>query len=123
MAASMPPAPSTRRTRWLAAVLPASVRAAIRTVHIVDIIAPSDAIMVAPGDLDVEIPHEDFPGRQKELVRACRLTTSLASVREARPQRPRLRKVANAPKRRRRAPFVYRLGRQPFTLQRRVRFP
>src|SRR5262249_30765995 len=33
----------------------------------------SDAIMVARGDLGVEIPHEDVPGRQKELVRACRL--------------------------------------------------
>ena len=29
--------------------------------------------MVARGDLGVEIPHEDVPGRQKELVRACRL--------------------------------------------------
>lgn len=38
-----------------------------------DIIGLSDAIMVARGDLGVEIPHEDVPGRQKELVRACRL--------------------------------------------------
>jgi len=38
-----------------------------------DIIQLSDAIMVARGDLGVEIPHEDVPGRQKELVRACRL--------------------------------------------------
>jgi pyruvate kinase len=37
-----------------------------------DIIRLSDAIMVARGDLGVEIPHEDVPGRQKELVRACR---------------------------------------------------
>jgi pyruvate kinase len=37
-----------------------------------DIIAFSDAIMVARGDLGVEIPHEEVPGRQKELVRACR---------------------------------------------------
>jgi pyruvate kinase len=29
--------------------------------------------MVARGDLGVEIPHEEVPGRQKELVRACRL--------------------------------------------------
>ena len=41
--------------------------------HIDDIIRMSDAIMVARGDLGVEIPHEDVPGRQKELVRACRL--------------------------------------------------
>jgi pyruvate kinase len=38
-----------------------------------DIIRLCDAIMVARGDLGVEIPHEDVPGRQKELVRACRL--------------------------------------------------
>jgi pyruvate kinase len=41
--------------------------------HIEDIILLSDAIMVARGDLGVEIPHEDVPGRQKELVRAARL--------------------------------------------------
>jgi pyruvate kinase len=40
--------------------------------HIDDIIRLSDAVMVARGDLGVEIPHEDVPGRQKELVRACR---------------------------------------------------
>ena len=38
-----------------------------------DIIRLSDAIMVARGDLGVEVPHEEVPGRQKELVRACRL--------------------------------------------------
>jgi pyruvate kinase len=38
-----------------------------------DIIQLSDAVMVARGDLGVEIPPEDVPGRQKELVRACRL--------------------------------------------------
>ncbi|MGL4323747.1 MAG: pyruvate kinase [Beijerinckiaceae bacterium] len=37
-----------------------------------DIIRLSDAIMVARGDLGVEIPQEDVPGRQKELIRACR---------------------------------------------------
>jgi pyruvate kinase len=41
--------------------------------HIDDIIRIADAVMVARGDLGVEIPHEDVPGRQKELVRACRL--------------------------------------------------
>lgn len=37
-----------------------------------DIIRLSDGIMVARGDMGVELPQEDVPGRQKELVRACR---------------------------------------------------
>lgn len=41
--------------------------------HIADIVQLSDAVMVARGDLGVEIPPEDVPGRQKEIVRACRL--------------------------------------------------
>lgn len=38
-----------------------------------DIVSLSDAIMVARGDLGVEIPPEDVPGKQKELIRACRM--------------------------------------------------
>jgi pyruvate kinase len=41
--------------------------------HIDDIVRLSDAVMVARGDLGVEIPHEDVPGRQKELIKSCRL--------------------------------------------------
>jgi len=37
-----------------------------------DIVALADAVMVARGDLGVEIPPEDVPGKQKELVRLCR---------------------------------------------------
>ncbi|MEH3148393.1 MAG: pyruvate kinase [Methylobacterium frigidaeris] len=40
--------------------------------HIDDIIRLADGVMVARGDLGVELPPEDVPGRQKELVRACR---------------------------------------------------
>ncbi len=40
--------------------------------HMEDIIALVDAVMVARGDLGVEIPPEDVPGRQKEIVRMCR---------------------------------------------------
>jgi pyruvate kinase len=45
--------------------------AALERIH--DIIQMSDAIMVARGDLGVEIPHEEVPARQKELISACRL--------------------------------------------------
>ena len=38
--------------------------------RIEDIIRLSDAVMIARGDLGVEIPHEDV--RTKELIRACR---------------------------------------------------
>lgn len=41
--------------------------------HIADIVRLADAFMVARGDLGVEIPPEEVPTRQKELVRACRL--------------------------------------------------
>lgn len=38
-----------------------------------DIIRLADGIMVARGDMGVELPQEEVPGRQKELVRLCRL--------------------------------------------------
>jgi len=37
-----------------------------------EIIAMADAVMVARGDLGVELPPEDVPGLQKRIVRACR---------------------------------------------------
>lgn len=36
------------------------------------IVRSSDAIMIARGDLGVEIPPEDVPGRQKEIIALCR---------------------------------------------------
>lgn len=46
-------------------------------VEIEQIVRKSDAIMVAHGDLGVEIPPEEVPARQKEIIALCR--------REARP--------------------------------------
>ena len=43
-------------------------------VHsLAELVEQSDAIMVARGDLGVEMPPEEVPGRQKEIIRACRL--------------------------------------------------
>jgi pyruvate kinase len=41
--------------------------------RIEDIVALVDGVMVARGDLGVEIAPEDVPGKQKELVRLCRM--------------------------------------------------
>jgi|TARA_R110002072_G_scaffold122455_11_gene257032 pyruvate kinase len=38
-----------------------------------ELIELSDAIMVARGDLGVELLPEEVPGRQKEIIKACRL--------------------------------------------------
>jgi len=38
-----------------------------------DIVQASDAIMVARGDLGVELPPECVPGTQKRILRACRM--------------------------------------------------
>ena len=40
--------------------------------HFDDIVRLSDGIMIARGDLGVEIPAEEVPGKQKELIRICR---------------------------------------------------
>ncbi len=41
--------------------------------HLRELIERSDAAMVARGDLGVEMAPEEVPGRQKEIIRACRL--------------------------------------------------
>ena len=59
------------------AIAPLSVRlvAKIETLsaidHLDDIIAVSDALMVARGDLGIECPLEDVPHMQKHIVRSC----------------------------------------------------
>lgn len=40
--------------------------------HLQEIIAVSDAIMVARGDLGVEMPPEEVPSLQKQITRLCR---------------------------------------------------
>ncbi|MCW9034781.1 MAG: pyruvate kinase [Alphaproteobacteria bacterium] len=44
---------------------PSAIRQLDRIVHL------SDAIMVARGDLGVELPPEDVPGLQKRIIRTC----------------------------------------------------
>ena len=41
--------------------------------HIDEVVDLADGVMVARGDLGVELAPEEVPGRQKELVRHCRL--------------------------------------------------
>ncbi|MCW9002447.1 MAG: pyruvate kinase [Rhodospirillales bacterium] len=41
-------------------------------VHLDAILEQSDAVMVARGDLGVEVPPEDVPSLQKRIIRACR---------------------------------------------------
>ena len=38
-----------------------------------ELVEASDAVMVARGDLGVEMPAEEVPGGQKDIIRACRL--------------------------------------------------
>lgn len=40
--------------------------------HLAEIVELSDAVMVARGDLGVELPPEDVPSIQKRIIRACR---------------------------------------------------
>lgn len=40
--------------------------------HLSDIVKDADAIMIARGDLGVELPPEDVPLQQKRIIRACR---------------------------------------------------
>jgi pyruvate kinase len=73
--------------------------------HLEDILLAADGVMVARGDLGVELPLERIPGIQKRLVRrsmelgrTCIVATEMleSMVRAARPTRAEVSDVANA---------------------------
>ena len=55
------------------AVLMSKIEKPAALKELSDIIAASDGIMVARGDLGVELPPEHLPGWQKTIISKCRL--------------------------------------------------
>src|SRR5690606_25218864 len=64
-------AEARRIVRDRAAIL-AKIEKPQAVARLAEIIELSDAVMVARGDLGVEMPLEAVPGIQKQIVRACR---------------------------------------------------
>ena len=81
------------------------IESGVALKNIDEIIEYSDGIMVARGDLGVEIPCEEIPNAQKEIIRKCRelgkacivATEMLASMyTSSRPTRAEVTDIANA---------------------------
>lgn len=73
--------------------------------HLDGILAVSDAVMVARGDLGIELPIEEIPGLQKDIIHRANLAAKpvivatqmlLSMVDNARPTRAEVTDVANA---------------------------
>lgn len=55
------------------AALMAKIEKPAALAELADIVSASDGVMVARGDLGVELPPEDVPGWQKKIIAECRL--------------------------------------------------
>ncbi len=73
--------------------------------HLDGILAVSDAVMVARGDLGIELPIEEIPGLQKDIIHRANMAAKpvivatqmlLSMVDHARPTRAEVTDVANA---------------------------